>query len=442
MDYLLTSNALSVWFAIAFVSTIAVATKMAATRRRTAVDSPCMKPSPPPMVSGIALLGLLLRVFRKGPEAAIEGLHAKLGDVFTVSFLFGQKVTFLIGQEAYFSKWEDDGIVDLKHEIKEVLMLISARCLLGKEVREKMFDEFRTLFREIENCVSFVSVFFPYIPIPAHRRRDSALLKITETLSEIVKSRRRSGGTEEDMMHRLIDSKYKDGWSMTEAEITGMIMTLLFAGKLTSAHTSTWTGACIVSSTKCLTAVVEEQKKIIGKYNDQVDYNVLLEMDTLHNCIKEALRLHPSAPMLVRNAHKHFTVLTKQGNEYDIPKGHTLASPVVLNNSMPHIYKDSDVYDPDRFCPDRAEDKAGGKFSYTSFGGGGNHGCFGEAYAYMQIKIIWSYLLRNFDLKLMSPFPKPDWSKFVLLPRGKVLVSYKRRQLPSTYSCPIKKVTF
>jgi sterol 14-demethylase len=51
------------------------------------------------LVSGIALLGLLLRVFRKGPEAAIEGLHAKLGDVFTVSFLFGQKVTFLIGQE-------------------------------------------------------------------------------------------------------------------------------------------------------------------------------------------------------------------------------------------------------------------------------------------------------------------------------------------------------
>jgi sterol 14-demethylase len=50
-------------------------------------------------VSGIALLGLLLRVFRKGPEATIEELHAKLGDVFTVSFLFGQKVTFLIGQE-------------------------------------------------------------------------------------------------------------------------------------------------------------------------------------------------------------------------------------------------------------------------------------------------------------------------------------------------------
>lgn len=185
----------------------------------------------------------------------------------------------------------------------------------------------------------------------------------------------------------------------------------------------------MLHNAKFLTAAVEEQKKIINKYKNQVDYNVLLEMDTLHNCIKEALRLYPSAPMLVRKAHKHFTLTTKEGNEYEIPKGHTLASPVVLNNSMPHIYKDPEVYDPDRFGPDRVEDTVVGKFSYISFGGGGKHGCFGEAYAYMQIKVIWSHLLRNFDLKLESPFPKPDWSKFVLLPRGKVMASYKRRPM-------------
>ncbi|CAM0942968.1 unnamed protein product [Alopecurus aequalis] len=498
MDYSSAISSSSAWFAIALVFSIAAATKIVARSRRTTASDPLHStPSPPPVVSAISLLRLLPSVFREGPEPAMRELHAKLGSAFTVSFLFGQKVTFLIGQEevlshffrapaseisrgnlfeftvpmfgrevgygvdratrdeqlrifvdalkpsklrshvdpmlrevkAYFSKWGEDGVVDLKHELEEVLMLISSRCLLGKEVREKMFDEFRTLFREIENGVNFVSVFFPYIPIPAHRRRDSALVDINKALSEIVKSRRKFGGTEEDMLQRLIDSKYTNGRSMNEAEITGMIMTLLFAGKLTSAHTSTWTGACVLSSTKCLAAAVEEQKKIISKYNDQVDYSTLLEMSTLHNCIKEALRMHPSAPMLVRKAHKHFTVFTKQGNEYDIPKGHTLAIPVTLNNSMPHIYKDPEVYDPDRFSPDRAEDKVGGKFSFTSFGGGGNHGCFGEAYAYMQIKIIWSHLLRNFDLKLMSPFPKPDWSKFVLLPQGKVMVSYQRRHL-------------
>lgn len=229
-------------------------------------------------------------------------LRAKLGGVFTVSLLFGHRVTFLIGQEVlahffrapaseisrgdlfeftvpmfgqevgygvdagtrdeqlrifldalkpsklkshvepmlrevegYFSKWGQEGIIDLKHEFEEVLMLISSRCLLGKEIRE-MFDEFCTSFREIENGVNFISVFFPYIPIPAHRRRDRALIKLTEILSETVRSCRRSGEIEEDMIQRLIDSKYKDGRPMTEAEVTGMIMTLLFAGKLKCSH--------------------------------------------------------------------------------------------------------------------------------------------------------------------------------------------------------------
>ncbi|KAM0867761.1 hypothetical protein ACQ4PT_041766 [Festuca glaucescens] len=46
-----------------------------------------------------SIVGFVAGSWMRGPEAAIKGLHTKLGDVFTVSFLFGQKVTFLTGQE-------------------------------------------------------------------------------------------------------------------------------------------------------------------------------------------------------------------------------------------------------------------------------------------------------------------------------------------------------
>jgi sterol 14alpha-demethylase len=91
---------------------------------------------------------------------------------------------------------------------------------------------------------------------------------------------------------------------------------------------------------------------------------------------------------------------------------------------------DPGVYDPDRFGPRRDEDKVSGKFSYTAFSGG-RHACIGESYAYMQIKAIWSHLLRNFELKLESPFPETNWSKIVPEPNGKVIVGYKRRLLPT-----------
>jgi sterol 14alpha-demethylase len=68
-------------------------------------------------------------------------------------------------------------------------------------------------------------------------------------------------------------------------------------------------------------------------------------------------------------------------------------SPILFSSNIPYIYKDPEVYDPERFGPSREEDKSGAKFSYLSFGGG-RHACMGEAYAYTQIKVVWSYLLR------------------------------------------------
>lgn len=305
----------------------------------------------------------------------------------------------------YFSKWGQHGVVDLKHEFEKLIMLISSKCLLGKEVREKMFDEVHMLLRELYNGMHLTSVLFPYARSPANRRRDRARTKLSKIFIEIVRSRKTSNHVERDVLQNLIDSKYKDGRSTTEAEVTGLMIMLLFGGNHTSSITSTWTGARLLSNKSCLTAVVQEQKQIIRKYGNHIDYNALLEMNTLHNCIKETLRMHPAEPIGIRKVHKSFTVRTREGNEYEIPRGHTIASPTLYNNNLSYIYKDPDMYDPDRFSLAREEDKVGGKFSYTAFGGG-RHRCVGEAYAYMQIKVIWSHLLRNFELELVSPFPK------------------------------------
>ena len=309
-------------------------------------------------------------------------------------------------------------------------MLISSRCLVGKEVREKMYGQFCTNFHQIEEGVNFASFLFPYIPIPVNRRRDRARIRLTKIISEVVRSRKSQNHVEEDVLQSFMDSTYKNGRGTNVEEVSGMMLGLIFAGKHTSAMTSAWTGACLLSHPKYFDAALEEQRQIISKYDGKIDYNVLLEMGTLHSCIKEAARMHPPLPSLVRQVKKDIVVRTKEGNEYSVPKGHTLVNLVMVNGMLPHIYKDPEVYDPDRFRTGREEDKAGGKYSYTSFGGG-RHACGGESYAYMQLKIIFSHLLRNFELELVSSFPKPDWTKFLPEPKGKVMVSYKRRLLPS-----------
>ncbi|KAL6654832.1 hypothetical protein ACP70R_008297 [Stipagrostis hirtigluma subsp. patula] len=353
-------------------------------------------------------------------------------DALKPSKLRGHVGPMLQEVENYFAQWGQQGTVDLKQELDHLLMLIASRCLLGKEVREKMFDEVFSLFQELtENSLHLTSLFFPYAPTPMTRRRDKARTRLLQIFTEIVRSRKSSNTIEVDVLQNLIDSKYKDGRPTTEAEVAGLVLVLIFSGKHTSSAASTWTGARLLSHTHCMAAAIEEQQQITKKYGDHVDYTVLLEMDFLHRCIKEALRMHPTVLTFLLKADKSFTVQTKEGREYEIPRGHTLASPLLFNNYIPWIYKDPDVYDPNRFGPGREEDKVGGKFSYTAFSGG-RHACAGEAYSYMQIKVIWSYLLRNFELKLVSSFLETDWGKIALDPKGKVMVSYKRRLLPSS----------
>ncbi|CAL4980584.1 unnamed protein product [Urochloa decumbens] len=329
--------------------------------------------------------------------------------------------------ENYFSNWGQQGLVDLKHEMEQLLMLISGRCLIGKEVHEMIFNEFFTLFHKLtENSFGLTSMFFPYAPTSANRRRDIARAELSKLLTEIIRLRKISNTDEKDLLQNLIDSKYRDGRPTTEVEVTAMIISIIFAGKHISSISSTWTGACLLHHKRWLAAATEEQELIIRKYGDHIDYSILQEMDILHRCVKEVLRLHPPSPMFFRKVHKSFNIRSKEGEEFEIPSGHTLVSPVLFNCSIPYIYKDPDVYDPDRFGPGREEDKVGGKFSYTPFSGG-RHTCPGEAFAYMEMKVIWSHLLRNFELSLVSPFPRTNWMKIIPDLQGKVMVSYKRR---------------
>lgn len=335
--------------------------------------------------------------------------------------------------EEYFTKWGQSGTVDLKHELEHLVTLVASRCLFGDEVRGKMFGEVATHLRELNDGMRLVTILFPHLPTPAHRRRDRARARLGEIFSGIVRSReaaRRGGRSSyDDILQSLIDSRYKDGRATTETEVVGMLVSALFAGQHTSSSTATWTGARLLSPDNAahLLAAVEEQERIMGRHGPDpghMGYEALQEMDALHRCMKETLRLHPPALTLLRHARRGFVVRSKEGEEYEVPAGRTVASPLVIHNRLPGLYRDPDRFDPGRFGgPDK-----GASLAYTAFGGG-RHACVGEAFAYMQIKAIWSHLLRNFEMEMVSPFPETDWNVVMPGPKGKVMVSYKRRRM-------------
>lgn len=52
----------------------------------------------------------------------------------------------------------------------------------------------------------------------------------------------------------------------------------------------------------------------------------------------------------------------------------------------------------------------------------------GSNFAYLQIKTIWSVLLRNFEFEMLDPFPEPDYEAMVVGPKP-CRTRFRRRQL-------------
>ncbi len=61
-------------------------------------------------------------------------------------------------------------MVDIKDALSELIILTAGSTLMGKEVRENLFAEVAKLYQTLDEGLLPVSVFFPYLPIPAHKR--------------------------------------------------------------------------------------------------------------------------------------------------------------------------------------------------------------------------------------------------------------------------------
>ncbi|PSC68351.1 sterol 14 desaturase [Micractinium conductrix] len=320
--------------------------------------------------------------------------------------------------EDYVSKWGDEGVIDFMQTFSDLIILTASRTLLGREIRESMFKEVADLYHDLDDGMRPISVIFPYLPTEFHCKRDAARDALHAIFAKVINSRRASGVKEDDMLQVLMDSRYKNvygGRGTTDAEVTGLLIALLFAGQHTSSVTSSWTGYRMLANRKWFEAAQEEQRQVMREHGDKIDMDVLNSMNQLHLNIREALRMNPPLIMVMRYSKEPFSVTTSDGKHYVVPKNHIVACSPTFSHRLPHVYKQPDEYQPDRYAPPREEDKP---MPFIDLGfGGGRHGCMGQSFAYLQIKTIWSVLLRNFDFQMIDPLPEADYTSMVIMPK-------------------------
>lgn len=323
--------------------------------------------------------------------------------------------------EMYFDKWADSGEVSLLEALSELTILTASRCLMGKEIRENLFEKVAQLYADMDGGITPLTVFYPSLPTAAHKKRNAARAEMSNLFSKVIQKRRASGERQEDCLQAFIECQYKDGSFLTDDAITGLMIALLFAGQHTSSITSTWAVLHMLHQPDILKRVMAEQDSVLGP-SGELTWDGLNGLNLMYNCIKEVLRMWPPLIFLMRKAKKDINVAG-----YTVPAGDTIFAAPSVSMRLPSVYTNPDAFDPDRFGPGREEDTKQ-PFSYIGFGGG-MHGCMGEQFAYLQIKTIVSVLLRRFELTPLSDqLPSPNYKAMVVGPLADTTrVRYKRR---------------
>jgi len=329
---------------------------------------------------------------------------------------------FIDEAEDFFSAWDEVGVVDMYEVGNELTIYTSSRSLLGNAFRQQLSSEFAELYHDMEGGLSALAFLAPGFPTPAGLKRDRARARMVALITGIVERRRAAGEVGDDMLQSLMDATYKDGRKLSEDEITGLLLTIMFAGHHTSGVTFSWMGVLLAQHPEWVAQLRAEQRALLGE-REQLTLDDLRAMPKLEATIKEVLRMYPPIIVMMRKVINGF-----EFGGYDFPPGAMIFASPTVSHYMPEVFPEPERFDPTRFLDPHNVDKQN-PMAWIPFGAG-RHRCMGIMFAQLQLRALWSHLLRHFDFETVGDVYEPDYSRLLVGPRLPCRLRYRRRRGP------------
>ncbi|XP_065874632.1 cytochrome P450 71A1-like [Euphorbia lathyris] len=180
-----------------------------------------------------------------------------------------------------------------------------------------------------------------------------------------------------------------------EDNLKAILTDMFVAGTETTSTTMEWLMAELIKDEKVMRKAQEEVRKVIGN-KPKVEAADIEQMNYLKCIIKETLRLHPAAPLLVPRE-------TSAGVEvggYYIPRKTTVIVNAFAIQTDPKLWERPEEFIPERF-ENNPVDYTGKDFRLIPFGGG-RRVCPGISFGLASIEFVIANLLNWFDWKLLD----------------------------------------
>ncbi|XP_057420680.1 cytochrome P450 71AU50-like [Lotus japonicus] len=327
-----------------------------------------------------------------------------------------------------------DGVaVDLSAKISALTADMSCRMVLGKKYMDQDLDDkgFKGVMQEGMHLAATpnMSDYIPYIgalDLQGLTKRMKAVHKIFNDFFDKVIDEHMQSENRENKIKSFVDVMLDfDGTEESEyrierPNIKAILLDMLAGSMDTSATAIEWTMSELLKNPRVMKKVQMELETVVGM-KKKVEESDLENLKYLDMVIKESLRLHPVAPLLI----PHHAVEDCVVGEFFIPKN----SRVIVNAWA--VMRDPSAWtEPEKFWPERFEgsniDLRGRDFQLIPFGSG-RRGCPGLQLGLTMIRLVVAQLVHCFDWKLpnhMLPTDLDMTEEFGLtMPRAKHLVA-------------------
>uniref|UniRef100_A0AAT9UTH1 Cytochrome P450 6PW3 n=1 Tax=Maconellicoccus hirsutus TaxID=177089 RepID=A0AAT9UTH1_MACHI len=223
-------------------------------------------------------------------------------------------------------------------------------------------------------------------------------LKLT---NDVVEHRKASNSSRNDFVQILInlqdDKKMgtiEDEFTLTDDLMSAQCFLFFVAGYDTSSMTISFALYELAANIEIQKKLQNEIDSFMEEHDDQVSYEMVHNMPYLHKVVSESLRKYSINGTLMRVCVKKYQI---PGTEVYIDKGTEVFIPVSGLHTDERYFPD-----PERFLPERFEDRNPEfRDAYLPFGAG-PRSCIGFRFALMSVKLALIYLLRNFNLELCT----------------------------------------
>ena len=292
--------------------------------------------------------------------------------------------------DAHLATWGTSGATDLYPQLRTIAFSLASNLLVGKDFgadQPRMQALFTTM---IAGATSLSHTRYGWTK---YGQALAARKQIEPMLTDLIHQRRDE--PTDDALGLLVQARDEDGKQLTDAELIAQAITMVFAGHDSTSSTITWLLLELLRHTELL----ERVRALVGSDDAPLTLDTLKDpfLDAL---VKESLRLHPAAVVLMRGAVNDFTLLggRDEDQEYHIAGGSQVLMLPIFVHHRADYWEQPETFDPDRFLPPRAEDTRT-PYAFVGFGAG-KRSCIGSGIAQMEVKALLVKLLRRFDLTL------------------------------------------